>query len=101
PKTLLLVVAFSRLPDTLSLWIGKMDPFLFAFLVLSVNRNRAVATTAAILAAFCNPMAAVISSVGVACAQAANGRPVAILALILTVAAAQIDLLGFHLLFPE
>ena len=40
---LVLIVAFSRVIDTLSAWVGKFDPFLLSFLVLTANKQRAVA----------------------------------------------------------
>jgi hypothetical protein len=60
-----LAVAFTRIVDTCFLWIGKLDPFLFTFLILTINRRPWVATLAAGFAAFCHPLAAIVSTTGV------------------------------------
>jgi hypothetical protein len=58
-------IAFTRVVDTVFLWVGKTDPLLVAFLVLAVNRNLWIANLAGGLAAFCHPLATVASIVGV------------------------------------
>lgn len=64
-RDLLLIWAFSHLVDTLALWVGKFDPWLMAFLVLSAWRRPGPAVAGAVLAAFCHPILAVLSTAGV------------------------------------
>lgn len=69
PVALLALLAFSRIADTLSLWIGKPDPLLMAFLVMSASRRRALGWTGAALAALTHPMLALVSASGLLLVQ--------------------------------
>jgi hypothetical protein len=64
-RDLVLIIAFSRVVDTLFLWIGKFDPFLLSFLILTANRNNKVALVGIVLASLSHPILAVISTAGV------------------------------------
>jgi len=97
--SLILVLAFSRLPDTLGQWVGKLDPFLFCFLLLSVNRNRAVSMAGTALAAFCAPVGAVISAIGVKCVYAASGTDDKQPRVYIAALAAAADLILFKIIF--
>lgn len=65
PLSVVLVFAFSRTLDTIYMWIGKFDPFLIAFLILSINKRQAVAFVATLLACLSHPMAPTFSALGV------------------------------------
>lgn len=99
--TAFLAVAFSRIVDTCFLWIGKLDPFLFAFLILALNRRRWLATTAAGLAAFCHPIAAVVSVIGINAVTYWKDRRVSWLQLAAVVVCAAVDTLAVRLVFPS
>ncbi len=73
-RDLLLIWAFSHLVDTLALWVGKFDPWLMAFLVLSAWRRPGPAVAGAVLAALCHPILAVLSTAGVAAVDLALER---------------------------
>ena len=53
---LVLIVAFSRVIDTLSMWVGKFDPFLLSFLILTANKKRTVALIGIVLAGLSHPI---------------------------------------------
>ena len=99
--TAFLAVSLTRIVDSLSQWVGKLDPFLFAFLILTANRNRWVATGAAGLAAFCHPLAAIVSTIGVNLVAYYNDRKLNLPQLILTVVCAGVDLVAFRSWFPS
>ncbi len=73
-RDLLLIWAFSHLVDTLALWVGKFDPWLMAFLVLSAWRRPAPAVAGAVLAAACHPILAVVSTAGIVAVDLALER---------------------------
>jgi len=99
-RTLLVIVLFSRLIDTLAMDIGKLDPFLMAFLVLSINRSPRLALIGAVLAGFCHPYAALLSAAGVFCINLAMARPARLAPVIATAASGVIDVPVFKLIFP-
>jgi hypothetical protein len=98
---LVLIVAFSRAIDTLSLWIGKFDPFLLSFLILTANKKRTVALAGIVLAGLSHPILAVISTAGVVLVEIAFVGiwfPAAIVAVL---SAALVDAGLFHYFFPS
>ncbi len=59
------LLAFGRLADTLSLWVFKSDPYLLAFVVLSLTAANAPAAVAfTLLAGLCHPSLAFLSAIG-------------------------------------
>jgi len=99
-RDLLLIVAFSRVVDTLFLWVGKFDPFLLSFLVLTANKNKKVALVGIVLAGLSHPIIAVISTAGVVLvgfAFAGIWFPAAIVAVL---SAALLDVSLFHYFLP-
>jgi hypothetical protein len=96
-----LAVAFTRIVDTCFLWIGKLDPFLFTFLILTVNRRPWVATLAGGLAAFCHPTAAVISTLGVNAITYWTERRVNWLQVAATIVCAAADIVIVKHVFPS
>jgi hypothetical protein len=96
-----LAVSFTRIVDTVFLFIGKSDPFLIAFLVLAVNRNVWVANVAAGLAALCHPFMAVASIVGVNAVTFWLQRRINLVQLGVTVLCAAIDLAVARIWFPH
>ena len=63
---LLLLVAFTHLVDTISLWQGRTDAYLLACVVVGVLSARGWLRTAAFaLACFCHPPIAIIAFAGV------------------------------------
>ena len=100
-RDLILIVAFSRVIDTLSLWVGKFDPFLLSFLILTANKNKKVALIGIVLAALTHPIIAVISTAGVVLvgiAFAGIWFPAAIVA---ALSAALLDVGLFHYFLPS
>jgi hypothetical protein len=98
---LVLIVAFSRVIDTLSVWIGKFDPFLLSFLILTANKQRTVALVGIVLAGLSHPILAVISTAGVVLVEVAFVGiwfPAAIVAVL---SAALVDAGLFHYFFPS
>src|SRR5215471_18560689 len=98
---LVLIVAFSRVIDTLSVWVGKFDPFLLSFLILTANKKRTVALIGIVLAGLSHPILAVISTAGVVLVEIAFVGiwfPVAIVAVL---SAALMDAALFHYFFPS
>jgi hypothetical protein len=98
---LVLIVAFSRVIDTLSVWVGKFDPFLLSFLILTANKQRAVALVGIVLAVLSHPILAVISTAGVVLVEVAFVGiwfPAAIVAVL---SAALVDAALFHYFFPS
>ncbi len=60
------LIAFTRITDTLSLWIFKSDPYLLAFVVFSFTASSAIAAVAfTILAGLCHPSLAFLSAFGI------------------------------------
>ena len=72
-RDLLLLVAFSHGVDTLALWVGKFDPWLMGFLLLSAWRGTAPAVAGSVLAALCHPILAALSTAGIAAVDLALG----------------------------
>jgi hypothetical protein len=100
-RDLVLIVAFSRVIDTLSVWIGKFDPFLLSFLILTANKKRTVALVGIVLAGLSHPILAVISTAGVVLVEIAFVGiwfPTAIVAVL---SAALVDTGLFHYFFPS
>jgi hypothetical protein len=100
-RDLVLIVAFSRVVDTLFLWAGKFDPFLLSFLILTANKNKKVALVGIVLAGLSHPILAVISTAGVVLVEIAFlgiWFPAAIVA---ALSAALVDFGLFHYFFPE
>jgi hypothetical protein len=97
----LLAVAFTRIVDTCCLWVGKLDPFLFTFLILTINRRRWLAVVAAGLAAFCHPIAAVVSTIGVNAITYWTERRVNWAQLATVVVCAVVDILIVRHIFPS
>jgi len=98
---LVLIVAFSRVIDTLSMWIGKFDPFLLSFLILTANKKRTVALVGIVLAGLSHPILAVISTAGVVLVEIAFVGiwfPAAIVAVL---SAALVDAALFYYFFPS
>lgn len=95
-----LIVAFTRLVDTLSLWAGKFDPFLLAFLVLTTNKDRRVALAGIVLASFTHPFVALISTAGVILVEAAFAGTWFIAGVVAVALASAADVALFHYLFP-
>jgi hypothetical protein len=98
---LILIIAFSRVIDTLFLWVGKFDPFLLSFLILTANKNKKIALAGIVLAAFCHPSVAVISTAGVVLVEAAFTGVLFPAAFVVALAAALTDIGLFHYLFPS
>jgi hypothetical protein len=98
---LILIIAFSRLIDTLFLWVGKFDPFLLSFLVLTANKNKKIALAGIVLASFSHPSVAAISTVGVVFVEAAFTGVLFPAAIVVALAAALTDISLFHYLFPS
>jgi hypothetical protein len=96
---LVLVVSFSRLIDTIFLWVGKFDPFLITFLVLSANKARLVGLAGIVLASFSHPLVTIISTVGVVLADSAITLRWAAAALSAAFLGGTMDLLLFRHLF--
>lgn len=99
-RDLLLLVAFTHLVDTLALWVGKFDPLLLALLTLSAWRRPVPAVAGSALAAFCHPLLATLSTVGVAAVDVALGRGVRQVQVAAVAAAAAVDLAAVHALLP-
>lgn len=99
-RDLLLVVAFSHLVDTLALWVGKFDPWLMAFLVLSAWRAPAPALAGAVLAAACHPILAVLSTAGVVAVDLALDRRFRWTQAVAVAVAAGADLAVVHRVVP-
>ena len=98
---LVLIVAFSRVIDTLSVWVGKFDPFLLSFLILTANKQRRVALVGIVLAGLSHPILAVISTAGVVLIEVAFVGiwfPTAIVAVL---SSALVDAGLFHYFFPS
>src|SRR5262249_21688899 len=98
---LVLIVAFSRVIDTLSVWVGKFDPFLLSFLILTANKQRRVALVGIVLAGLSHPILAVISTAGVVLIEVAFVGirfPTAIVAVL---SSALLDAGLFHYFFPS
>lgn len=95
-----LIVAFTRLVDTLSMWGGKFDPFLLAFLVLTANKDRRIALAGIVLASFTHPLVALISTAGVILVEAAFAGTWFLAGIVAAVLAAGADVALFHYLFP-
>jgi hypothetical protein len=96
----ILLVAFTRMIDSLSMWIGKFDPFLVSFLILSANKHKALALTGIVLASFMHPLVAIISTVGVFLVGAAFTGSLFWRAIPVVLAAALLDLGLFFYFFP-
>ena len=99
-RDLLLLVAFSHLVDTLALWVGKFDPWLMAFLVLSAWRAPAPALAGSVLAAACHPILAVLSTAGVAAVDFALERRIRWAQAVAVAVAAGADLAVVHRVVP-
>jgi len=98
---LVLIVAFSRVIDTLSMWVGKFDPFLLSFLILTANKKRTVSLIGIVLAGLSHPILAVISTAGVVLVEIAFVGiwfPAAIVAVL---SAALVDATLFYYFFPS
>jgi hypothetical protein len=98
---LILLVAFSRLVDTLALWTPKFDPYLVAALILSANKNKPAAITGVGIAAFLHPSIAIVSTVGVVILRAAFEKIWFVEAVIIVLLMAAIDLYLFHHFLPS
>ena len=99
-RDLLLLVAFSHLVDTLALWVGKFDPWLMAFLVLSAWRAPAPALAGSVLAAACHPILAVLSTAGVVAVDFALDRRIRWAQAVAVAVAAGADLAVVHRVVP-
>lgn len=97
---LILVLAFSRLVDTCSAYIGRFDPLLISFLVLSANRSRWVSIAGAMAAALCHPLVALVSTAGVAILCLAFEGRWRILQAAATALAVLANYAALHLWFP-
>ena len=97
----LLIITFTRLVDTLSMWIGKFDPYLLSLLVLSANHNRSVSRVSIALAALCHPLAAVLSSAGNFAVEFSLKAKPDILPMLISVAFAFLDIQLAHRLVPS
>jgi hypothetical protein len=98
---LVLIVAFSRVIDTLSVWVGKFDPFLLSFLILTANKKRTITLVGVVLAGLSHPILAVMSTAGVVLVEivfVGTWFPAAIVAVLL---AALVDAGLFHYFFPS
>lgn len=95
-----LIVSFTRLIDTLSVWGGKFDPFLLAFLVLTANRDKRVALAGIVLAAFTHPLVGLISTAGVVLVEATFSGLWFRAAIVTVLLAAIADVVLFNYLFP-
>ena len=100
-RHLLLLVAFSHLADTLALWVGKFDPLLMACLLLSAWRRPGPATLGSVLAGFCHPILAALSTAGVLAVDLALGRGPRWIQAGATLLAAAADLALVHRLLPD
>jgi hypothetical protein len=98
---LVLIVAFSRVIDTLSLWVGKFDPFLLSFLILTANKNRKVALAGIVLAGLSHPIVAVISTAGVVLIETAFVGIWFRAGIVAALSAALVDAALFHYFFPS
>ena len=96
----LLLVTFTRLVDTLSMWIGKFDPFLISLLVLTASNNRTVARVSVVLAAFCHPLAAILSAAGNVAVQLSLKSKADFVPLLISVPFAFLDIQLAHRLIP-
>ena len=97
----ILLVAFSRVVDTLSLWFPKFDPYLIAMLILSTYKNKLIAITGIGIAAFLHPSVTIVSTVGVVIIRAAFEKIWFIEAVIIALLLAAIDLYLFHHFLPS
>ena len=97
---LLLLAAFSHVADTLALWVGKFDPWLMAFLLLSAWWGRGASVAGAVLAAFCHPILAVLSTGGVVAVERALAGRLRLLQGAGVLVAAGADLALVHGLMP-
>lgn len=95
-----LIISFTRLIDTLSVWGGKFDPYLLAFLVLTANKDKRIALSGIVLAAFTHPLVALISTVGVVLVEATFSGLWFRTAIATVLLAAIADITLFHYLFP-
>jgi hypothetical protein len=97
---LILIVAFTRLIDTLSLWEGKFDPFLLSALILSSSNRHKIALSGIVLASFFHPFLAIISTAGVVVTRAAFEGFWFRSAIVAVLISSFLDLTLFHLIFP-
>src|SRR5262249_25401729 len=98
---LVLIVAFSRVIDTLSMWVGKFDPFLLSFLILTANKKRSVALVGIVLAGLSHPILAVISTAGVVLVEIAFVGIWFQAAIVAVLSAALVDAALFYYFFPS
>ncbi len=99
--SLFFIVAYSRMIDTLSMYIGKFDPFLLAFMILSVNRSRAAAFLGFVGAGFSHPLMALVSACGVVATEGALDRRWRLWPIAVTIVAVLGDYYLLHRLYPE
>jgi hypothetical protein len=99
--SVILLLAFSRIVDTLLLWFPKFDSYLIAALILSANRNKAIAVTGVGIAAFLHPHVAIVSTAGVVILRGAVEKIWFVEAIIIALVMAAVDLYLFHYFFPS
>jgi hypothetical protein len=100
PLDLLIMIAFSRMVDTLALFVGKFDPFLLAFLALSTDKNRILSGLGLILSAFLHPFVAIVSAAGIVVLRGAFDGVWLRYAMPAVLISAVVDLGLFKSLFP-
>jgi hypothetical protein len=100
PLNLLFILAFSRLVDVLAIYLGEFDPLLLAFLVLSANKSKSASIIGCVGAAFCHPLAAMVSICGVFAVELLLARRWNVLVVAVTFVACMLDYLAVHLMFP-
>lgn len=98
---LLLLVTFTRLIDTLSLFVGKFDPFLIAALVMSSNKNTITAIIGVMVAALLHPFVTILSTIGIVIVRATFEHRWFYSAVVAALIVSAIDLALFHYLFPS